>query len=94
MSGGGSSISSIGSATSSNLAGVGPSLNVTANANMTISAKLGSSAREMLDGVVDVDRHELCMTMRSKTKCAYVPVVSTNTIKAPECVAAHSDSTD
>jgi len=94
MSGGGSSIGSIGSATSSNLAGVGPSLNVTANANMTISAKLGSSAREMLDGVVDFDRHELCMRMRSKTKCAYVPVVSTDTIEAPESVAAHSDSTD
>ena len=93
MSGRGSGIGSIGSATGSNLAGVGPSLNVTATAAMTIGAKLGGSAREIQDGLLDVKRHEVCLTSRNRAKCAYVPVISTDNIVAPDSVCANKSNT-
>jgi len=75
-----SRISSIGTATNSNLAGIGPSLNITGGACMANASKTGSSAQEIKDGNADVKRHEVCLTASARNKSAYVPVISTDTV--------------
>jgi len=93
MSGRSSGIGSIRSATNSNLAGKGPALNVTATAAMTICAKLGGSVQEIQDGLLDVKRHEVCLTTKNLAKCAYVLVISTDTIIAPDLVCSNKCNT-
>jgi len=93
MSVGTSGIGSLGSATSSNLAAIGPVLNQIARTSMTDLAKLGMTAREILDGVADVGRHQLCLTAKTKVKCAYVPVISTDNITLPETVPGNQTQT-
>jgi len=86
-------IGSLGSATSSNLAAIGPVLNQIARTSMTDLAKLGMTARGILDGVADVSRHQLCLTATTKVKCAYVPVISTDNITLPETVPGNHNQT-
>jgi len=86
-------VGSLGSATSSNLAAIGPVLNQIARTSMTDLAKLGMTAREILDGVADVSRHQLCLTAKTKVKCAYVPVISTDNITLPDTVPANQTQT-
>lgn len=93
MSVGTSGIGSLGSATSSNLAAIGPVLNQIARTSMTDLAKLGMTAREILDGVADVSRHQLCLTAKTKVKCAYVPVISTDNIALPDTVPGNHRQT-
>jgi len=93
MSVGTSGIGSLGSATSSNLAAIGPVLNQIARTSMTDLAKLGMTAREILDGVADVSRHQLCLTAKTKVKCAYVPVISTDNITLPDTVPGNNRQT-
>jgi len=75
-----SRISSIGTATNSNLAGIGLSLNITGRACMANASKTGSSAQKIKDGNADVKRHDGCLTASARNKSAYVPVISTDTV--------------
>ena len=75
-----SRISSIGTATNSNLAGIGLSLNITGRACMANASKTGSSAQEIKDGNADMKRHDVCLTASARNKSAYVPVISTDTV--------------
>ena len=71
-----SGIASIGTATNSNLAGAGPSINITGRTDLTTISMFANSDSDLKNGQHDVKRHELCLSVPQRQIQAYSAVFS------------------
>ena len=66
-----SGIASIGTATNSNLAGAGPSINITGRADLTTISMFSNSDSDLKNGQHDIKRHEICLSVPQRQIQAY-----------------------
>ena len=71
-----SGIASIGTATNSNLAGAGPSINMTGRADLTTISMFSNSDSDLKNGQHDIKRHEICLSVPQRQIQAYSAVFS------------------
>ena len=71
-----SGIASIGTATNSNLAGAGPSINITGRTDLTTISMFASNDTDLKNGQHDVKRHEICLSVPQRQIQAYSAVFS------------------
>jgi len=69
-----SGIASIGTATNSNLAGAGPSMNITGRTDLTTISMFASNDTDLKNGQHDVKRHEICLSVPQRQIQAYSAV--------------------
>jgi len=71
-----SGIASIGTATNSNLAGAGPSINITCRTDLTTISQFSLTDSDLKSGQHDIRRHELCVSVPQRQIQAYGAVFS------------------
>ena len=71
-----SGIASIGTATNSNLAGAGPSINITCRTDLTTISQFSLTDGDLKSGQHDIRRHELCVSVPQRQIQAYGAVFS------------------
>ena len=71
-----SGIASIGTATNSNLAGAGPSINITCRTDLTTISQFSLNDDDLKNGQHDIRRHELCVSVPQRQIQAYGAVFS------------------
>jgi len=71
-----SGIASIGTATNSNLAGAGPSINITGRTDLTTISMFANNDTDLKNGQHDVKRHEICLSVPQRQIQAYSAVFS------------------
>jgi len=71
-----SGIASIGTATNSNLAGAGPSINITGRTDLTTISMFANNDIDLKNGQHDVKRHEICLSVPQRQIQAYSAVFS------------------
>jgi hypothetical protein len=71
-----SGIASIGTATNSNLAGAGPSINITCRTDLTTISQFSINDEDLKNGTHDIRRHELCVSVPQRQIQAYGAVFS------------------
>ena len=71
-----SGIASIGTATNSNLAGAGPSINITCRTDLTTISQFSLNDNDLKNGQHDIRRHELCLSVPQRQIQAYGAVFS------------------
>jgi len=71
-----SGIASIGTATNSNLAGAGPSINITGRTDLTTISMFANNDTDLKNGQHDLKRHEICLSVPQRQIQAYSAVFS------------------